>query len=191
MTGYFARGVFEPSNLFPYQLQDTPGIHEYLGYRNADVAGRFRARKAITFVQLERHPSRRPNTKLHAARGFLEQFQVELLAQSFDEVGSGFDVVEQSSHLFITVNGRFFPIDEVDQGVLSDLPQPPAESALGVIAKVAQLPRQFGKNRLGHILGIGILQFPSPAPTQHGRPVTVNELNPGILVERLLPQAAE
>jgi len=54
--------------------------------------------------------------------------------------------------------------------------------------EIAELAGEFGEDLLGHVLGVGVLELPLPAPTVDVPPVSLDERVPGGLVRRVLPQ---
>ena len=69
--------------------------------------------------------------------------------------------------------------------------EPAAETAAGVVGKIAELTRQFQQNILGHVFGIGILQIPLPAPPINVPAVMFNEFVPCSVVQRVATQATQ
>src|SRR5262249_11538499 len=66
--------------------------------------------------------------------------------------------------------------------------EPAAEAARGVVGEGAQLPGELRQDVLGHVLGVGVLQLPPPAPAVDVPAVMLDELVPAGLVRRVLPQ---
>jgi hypothetical protein len=66
-----------------------------------------------------------------------------------------------------------------------------AEAARRVVGEIAQLLGELHQDDLGHVLGVGVLQLPLPAPAVDVPPVTLDERVPGGLVRRVLPQARQ
>src|SRR5262249_41775242 len=66
--------------------------------------------------------------------------------------------------------------------------EPGAEAARRVVGESTQLLGELHQDVLGHVLGVGVLELPLPAPAVEVPPVTLDEHVPGCLVRRVLPQ---
>src|SRR5262249_893084 len=82
-------------------------------------------------------------------------------------------------------------VHKIPPGMVCDRLEPAAEAPRRVVAEVAELLDEFGQDFLGHVLGVGVLEFPLPAPPVHVPPVTLEERAPGGLARRVLPQPCQ
>src|SRR5262245_66317357 len=72
--------------------------------------------------------------------------------------------------------------------MVSERLEPAAETARRVVGENAQPLGELHQDVLGHVLGVGVLELPLPAPAVDVPPVTLDERVPGGLVRRVLPQ---
>src|SRR5207237_1350212 len=79
---------------------------------------------------------------------------------------------------------------EVAPGVVGQGLEPGAEAARGVVVEVAHLLGQLQQHVLGHVLGVGLLKVPPPAPLVDAGAVMLDKGIPDRLIGRVPAEPA-
>jgi hypothetical protein len=104
----------------------------------------------------------------HPPLGLLQQFQVELRLEPSGQVVACKSGLNQIGQVGLAPGDRTNATPTVGHaipaGILHQGPQPTSETLRWVVSKPAQLDGELGQDRLGHILGVSILELPRAAP---------------------------
>ena len=135
---------------------------------HAQPRGRFGPGESLDRRQAVGLPGMRGDASSHAPLGLLEQFQVELRLESTGQVFTCLNGLDQIGLVGLAPGDRADDAPTVGHvipaGILHQGPQPAAELLRRVVSKSAHPDGELGQDRLGHILGVRILEPPGAAP---------------------------